>query len=172
MIRRPPRSTLFPYTTLFRSLQNPTLVIAVPAKELQDLLIIARYFLSLPRNSKEHTCYKDSQSETVHIHSSSSSPQANKGVRARPPSWKTTLKDGSYISVALPKKVKHARACHSERQRRICFSGSCSDKRRCFASLSMTSRKRPCVTYFGNATLVQLAWAKACSVGASDVIKI
>src|SRR3712207_7970671 len=23
MIRRPPRSTLFPYTTLFRSLQNP-----------------------------------------------------------------------------------------------------------------------------------------------------
>src|SRR5688572_30983311 len=25
MIRRPPRSTLFPYTTLFRSLQNETL---------------------------------------------------------------------------------------------------------------------------------------------------
>src|SRR5256885_12221849 len=24
MIRRPPRSTLFPYTTLFRSVQNPT----------------------------------------------------------------------------------------------------------------------------------------------------
>src|SRR3712207_7016864 len=24
MIRRPPRSTLFPYTTLFRSLRNPT----------------------------------------------------------------------------------------------------------------------------------------------------
>src|SRR2546422_3626165 len=27
MIRRPPRSTLFPYTTLFRSLQLPTLVV-------------------------------------------------------------------------------------------------------------------------------------------------
>src|SRR2546430_5384748 len=26
MIRRPPRSTLFPYTTLFRSLSGPTLV--------------------------------------------------------------------------------------------------------------------------------------------------
>src|SRR3712207_8263801 len=26
MIRRPPRSTLFPYTTLFRSIQSPTLV--------------------------------------------------------------------------------------------------------------------------------------------------
>src|SRR5256885_1283633 len=31
MIRRPPRSTLFPYTTLFRSL---TLIISVPANEL------------------------------------------------------------------------------------------------------------------------------------------
>src|SRR3712207_8099690 len=28
MIRRPPRSTLFPYTTLFRSLQDGTLAIA------------------------------------------------------------------------------------------------------------------------------------------------
>src|SRR2546429_6605808 len=27
MIRRPPRSTLFPYTTLFRSLDNPRIVI-------------------------------------------------------------------------------------------------------------------------------------------------
>src|SRR3712207_8647212 len=33
MIRRPPRSTLFPYTTLFRSLRRPRLVTApgVPA---------------------------------------------------------------------------------------------------------------------------------------------
>src|SRR3712207_8471092 len=28
MIRRPPRSTLFPYTTLFRSLQEATLTVA------------------------------------------------------------------------------------------------------------------------------------------------
>src|SRR5256885_11284181 len=28
MIRRPPRSTLFPYTTLFRSLERPALVTA------------------------------------------------------------------------------------------------------------------------------------------------
>src|SRR2546426_3710080 len=34
MIRRPPRSTLFPYTTLFRSL---SLVFARPAAELVDL---------------------------------------------------------------------------------------------------------------------------------------
>src|SRR2546429_2780201 len=31
MIRRPPRSTLFPYTTLFRSLVSPELVVDVPA---------------------------------------------------------------------------------------------------------------------------------------------
>src|SRR3712207_8636877 len=30
MIRRPPRSTLFPYTTLFRSEFRPTFVLAVP----------------------------------------------------------------------------------------------------------------------------------------------
>src|SRR3989475_5462357 len=30
MIRRPPRSTLFPYTTLFRSDVRPTIVAAVP----------------------------------------------------------------------------------------------------------------------------------------------
>src|SRR5712692_1051717 len=57
-------------------------------------------------------------------------------------------------SEALLNKVRHARVCHSERQRRICFSGGCSDKKRCFASLSMTSRKCLCVTYFGNATLM------------------
>src|SRR2546428_4908046 len=30
MIRRPPRSTLFPYTTLFRSLADPGLGLALP----------------------------------------------------------------------------------------------------------------------------------------------
>src|SRR3712207_8776477 len=38
MIRRPPRSTLFPYTTLFRSLQHPPVVeaadVAIPLKRL------------------------------------------------------------------------------------------------------------------------------------------
>src|SRR2546430_12711860 len=31
MIRRPPRSTLFPYTTLFRSIGNPNLAMLVAA---------------------------------------------------------------------------------------------------------------------------------------------
>src|ERR1022692_5221328 len=37
MIRRPPRSTLFPYTTLFRSvIQNPSLVRFRPRASSQD----------------------------------------------------------------------------------------------------------------------------------------
>src|SRR5256885_6159566 len=41
MIRRPPRSTLFPYTTLFRSSRNPNagevIVSAAPGYEFADL---------------------------------------------------------------------------------------------------------------------------------------
>src|SRR5256885_4521051 len=33
MIRRPPRSTLFPYTTLFRSLREETLPLSAQARE-------------------------------------------------------------------------------------------------------------------------------------------
>src|SRR2546422_8380003 len=36
MIRRPPRSTLFPYTTLFRSLLHP---LESPAKGLEPLVV-------------------------------------------------------------------------------------------------------------------------------------
>src|SRR3712207_7144267 len=35
MIRRPPRSTLFPYTTLFRSLQHRTLQLNAALEELE-----------------------------------------------------------------------------------------------------------------------------------------
>src|SRR3712207_7987606 len=36
MIRRPPRSTLFPYTTLFRSpvVEHPVVVVALPVEQL------------------------------------------------------------------------------------------------------------------------------------------
>src|SRR3712207_9052847 len=36
MIRRPPRSTLFPYTTLFRSMDRPFIVITTAAVEKLD----------------------------------------------------------------------------------------------------------------------------------------
>src|SRR5260221_5559319 len=44
MIRRPPRSTLFPYTTLFRSSGR----LAIPARERQNLSCLAK---SSPRCS-------------------------------------------------------------------------------------------------------------------------
>src|SRR2546423_8511486 len=51
MIRRPPRSTLFPYTTLFRSRLNPDMV-AIRTLEPQD----EWQLLTLERaRSEEHT---------------------------------------------------------------------------------------------------------------------
>src|SRR5256885_12576936 len=51
MIRRPPRSTLFPYTTLFRSIAGPDQQLA--ARGLQDVAALARPFGA--HRSEEHT---------------------------------------------------------------------------------------------------------------------
>src|SRR2546430_11232407 len=59
MIRRPPRSTLFPYTTLFRSgLMVWTIVVFVIS-----LFILRRAVF--PRRSEEHTSELQSQSNLV-----------------------------------------------------------------------------------------------------------
>src|SRR5256885_12928152 len=64
MIRRPPRSTLFPYTTLFRSVDpNPVLIrqlkdLLHDGKTKQKMLIILGCRLCLPpelERSEEHT---------------------------------------------------------------------------------------------------------------------
>src|SRR3712207_8941365 len=58
MIRRPPRSTLFPYTTLFRSLGAPVLLelalllrqlalLVAQRRRLLELLVLDRVFLVL-----------------------------------------------------------------------------------------------------------------------------
>src|SRR2546430_11417587 len=82
MIRRPPRSTLFPYTTLFRSLRDaafPVLHVRDPvawlhhAREVEGLgedaggaFQIAREKTSLPEpRSEEHTSELQSQSNLV-----------------------------------------------------------------------------------------------------------
>src|SRR2546430_13481166 len=69
MIRRPPRSTLFPYTTLFRS---PTQTFSVPYQNGQksflarvDDQLSPRNRLSLRARSEEHTSELQSQSNLV-----------------------------------------------------------------------------------------------------------
>src|SRR2546423_3111316 len=67
MIRRPPRSTLFPYTTLFRSfgligslqlrargLGNAEIIVAVPSCRCRDVVSIDQPIVSKLR-SEEHT---------------------------------------------------------------------------------------------------------------------
>src|SRR2546430_8783226 len=61
MIRRPPRSTLFPYTTLFRSSQAARLA----RRNRTDFYkLLARHQLT-PERSEEHTSELQSQSNLV-----------------------------------------------------------------------------------------------------------
>src|SRR2546430_13084002 len=61
MIRRPPRSTLFPYTTLFRSLLG---ILRLSSHLLGRLPLYALLATPLPR-SEEHTSELQSQSNLV-----------------------------------------------------------------------------------------------------------
>src|SRR2546430_11525063 len=61
MIRRPPRSTLFPYTTLFRSYA----LAALYEKEKPDLILFAFTSDSREVRSEEHTSELQSQSNLV-----------------------------------------------------------------------------------------------------------
>src|SRR2546430_7777751 len=67
MIRRPPRSTLFPYTTLFRSLQRGRRFAPDPSagqsKVMQTRLLERRSLLAV--RSEEHTSELQSQSNLV-----------------------------------------------------------------------------------------------------------
>src|SRR3712207_7088944 len=64
MIRRPPRSTLFPYTTLFRSRSSPSKINSediedttdtISGKELATSSSFLENILTLPPRSEEHT---------------------------------------------------------------------------------------------------------------------
>src|SRR2546430_8916677 len=70
MIRRPPRSTLFPYTTLFRSARDDVLEREVALKFLPELVFFDRGLLNdlkreTNRRSEEHTSELQSQSNLV-----------------------------------------------------------------------------------------------------------
>src|SRR2546427_4103904 len=62
MIRRPPRSTLFPYTTLFRSLEMTELS-GCQAKGLFDTVV--HFMRNSLQRSEEHTSELQSQSNIV-----------------------------------------------------------------------------------------------------------
>src|SRR2546428_4674873 len=71
MIRRPPRSTLFPYTTLFRSLRAFALVAVCSAVVVVALLYVGigslrfRSPRTRARRSEEHTSELQSRSDLV-----------------------------------------------------------------------------------------------------------
>src|SRR5260370_20878495 len=62
MIRRPPRSTLFPYTTLFRSELNPLFTINVTMRDIKSKNVYSRV------NSKATTQWRKTESANgVHL---------------------------------------------------------------------------------------------------------
>src|SRR5438874_8192050 len=65
MIRRPPRSTLFPYTTLFRSLNNAAKCIIRGAAYDNNLLCIAEKEVFVGNRSEEHTSELQSRRDLV-----------------------------------------------------------------------------------------------------------
>src|SRR5688572_31772064 len=66
LIRRPPRSTLFPYTTLFRSSFQPTIDRTSQKGTRSDMIGRMRAFMALRSlRSEEHTSELQSQSNLV-----------------------------------------------------------------------------------------------------------
>src|SRR5438105_8406263 len=71
MIRRPPRSTLFPYTTLFRSQMSPSLPPAIrryaehPFWQAVGILVLAYIVVVWVVRSEEHTSELQSRVDLV-----------------------------------------------------------------------------------------------------------
>src|SRR5438132_8807469 len=68
MIRRPPRSTLFPYTTLFRSIAAERDIVIEPQGGLEIAvrgMLIAAGLRHVPTRSEEHTSELQSHSDLV-----------------------------------------------------------------------------------------------------------
>src|SRR3990167_7077086 len=64
MIRPPPRSTLFPYTTLFRSINDPSTATAAKTAVLNAIAALNDAFSKA--RSEEHTSELQSQSNLVY----------------------------------------------------------------------------------------------------------
>src|SRR3989449_10386134 len=57
MIRRPPRSTLFPYTTLFRSTTFPKLIDPYPGAPLMERMALIANTSNMPVATREASVY-------------------------------------------------------------------------------------------------------------------
>src|SRR2546427_2521675 len=64
MIRRPPRSTLFPYTTLFRSCSSTAVAITTAISEMRPM-VVPISLIAVTDRSEEHTSELQSQSNLV-----------------------------------------------------------------------------------------------------------
>src|SRR2546421_3400836 len=65
MIRRPPRSTLFPYTTLFRSVFLPSRVTGFSAMSRRQMMTFMEGRHLRENRSEEHTSELQSRSDLV-----------------------------------------------------------------------------------------------------------
>src|SRR2546430_4873119 len=65
MIRRPPRSTLFPYTTLFRSRKEVAIAVTVKDQLRFGLRLLCLRRVGDHQRSEEHTSELQSQSNIV-----------------------------------------------------------------------------------------------------------
>src|SRR2546430_11611909 len=65
MIRRPPRSTLFPYTTLFRSDRTALVPVEQPGRVLRQPEKVVLLLHLIDGRSEEHTSELQSQSNLV-----------------------------------------------------------------------------------------------------------
>src|SRR5438067_12608761 len=69
MIRRPPISTLFPYTTLFRSAENlPRFAWSTPQRQKLKFLPLRRYNLTLNLLSRSHDCIASGRQIAINGH--------------------------------------------------------------------------------------------------------
>src|SRR2546430_5681173 len=106
MIRRPPRSTLFPYTTLFRSLngfsRGPSYLPIRPLK----------YFSASERRSEEHTSELQSQSNIACrlLLEKNSACAGGRQVsrKSTPPTLVRRLESGSVPYSAVPPTCMYA----------------------------------------------------------------
>src|SRR2546422_4657646 len=81
MIRRPPRSTLFPYTTLFRSRWSPYHRSEEHTSELQSRLhLVCRLLLEKKKSLRNATLFQGSQlprDETTGLHEAAHTIRSN-----------------------------------------------------------------------------------------------